>query len=182
MKKYVPRKEDNFFYPYNTLVFFCKHIYTFVFISLLFLKTKNIERKNLSIASRCKSRKIRVCSDLYFTQGRYRFHRIGPLGRFGLVVAMSVGMSPSNVIFSMPLIGPQITWSLPRPLIGHSTWGQNLVHQQDNISVCMDNVSSSVTSFMSENCNLEKCHTHITALSHHSIFRFRITNYVTCLC
>ena len=45
------------------------------------------------------------------------FHRIGPLGRFGLVVAMSVHilyavsciLSPSHAIFVRPLIGPQIT-------------------------------------------------------------------------
>ena len=41
-------------------------------------------------------------------------HQLGPLGRVGLVVAMSVYiciyMSPFHVIFLRPLIVPQVTW------------------------------------------------------------------------
>ena len=40
------------------------------------------------------------------------FHRISPLGRFCLVVQMSVCVYSVYAIFFRPLIGPQITWSV----------------------------------------------------------------------
>ena len=51
------------------------------------------------------------------------FHWISPLGRLSHRVAMSVWLSicvtvPSGAVFSRPLIGPQVTWPDPRPLIG----------------------------------------------------------------
>ena len=64
------------------------------------------------------------------------FHCIGPLGRFGLVVAMSVrphvcvGTCPLPMrFFSRSLIGPQVTWPDPRPLIGQ----KNVLNSKKNI-------------------------------------------------
>ena len=45
-------------------------------------------------------------------------------------------VSPSNVIFLKALHWPTpVTWSLLSPLIGHSTGGQNWVHQQNHLCV-----------------------------------------------
>ena len=52
----------------------------------------------------------------HFHQKPTKFHRIGPLGRFGLVVKCPSGGGgglsyPLPMSFLRPLIGPQITWS-----------------------------------------------------------------------
>ena len=50
----------------------------------------------------------------YYIEITQYFHRIGSLGRFGLVVAMCMCMSVClKLHFFMPLICPQITWSDP---------------------------------------------------------------------
>ena len=52
------------------------------------------------------------------------FTELAPLGQFSHRVAMSVCISVClsdcviGCIFFQPLIGPEITWSVPRPLIG----------------------------------------------------------------
>ena len=56
--------------------------------------------------------KVKKHEQILYTD-KLHFHQLCPLGRVGLVVAMSVCcrriLSPSNTIFLRPLIGPVIT-------------------------------------------------------------------------
>ena len=50
---------------------------------------------------------------------RLLFTELAPLGRFSHIVSLSAcPFAPSGAVFLRPFIGSNITWSVPRPLIG----------------------------------------------------------------